>query len=290
VYPGHAVEGGRWLRETIALIPIVGVPAIAQLWTLDALAESAALTGEPERATGYADRLRAVLPGGFVAPRRSGTVWSLAATGARTDAAGRARAAARELRTAGSLLMAAWVLHDAARLGAARQVRDELAALVRRCQSPLVETLAANATALAAGDPDALDAAAATLAATGCELWAAESYSESARLHRVAGRAGAALAATSRAEALAAGCRSVATPLLAGPPAADPLTRREREVAELAAAGYADRDIAERLHLSSRTVHSHLYRAYRKLGVANRTALGELLGPRPYSVGKSAGR
>jgi DNA-binding CsgD family transcriptional regulator len=65
---------------------------------------------------------------------------------------------------------------------------------------------------------------------------------------------------------------------------------REREVAELAAAGYTDREIADRLHLSARTVESHLYRAYRKLGVGSRAALGEILGARPYGVGKRAGR
>jgi DNA-binding CsgD family transcriptional regulator len=53
----------------------------------------------------------------------------------------------------------------------------------------------------------------------------------------------------------------------------DPLTAREREVADLAARGLSDRDIAARLHLSERTVHSHLYRAYRKLGVTGRDQL-----------------
>jgi DNA-binding CsgD family transcriptional regulator len=57
------------------------------------------------------------------------------------------------------------------------------------------------------------------------------------------------------------------------PDVSDPLTAREREVADLAARGLGDRDIAERLHLSVRTVQSHLYRAYQKLGVQRRADL-----------------
>jgi DNA-binding CsgD family transcriptional regulator len=58
-----------------------------------------------------------------------------------------------------------------------------------------------------------------------------------------------------------------------------PLTTREREVAGLAARGLSDRDIATRLQVSLRTVHSHLHRAYRKLGVDGRDQLAAILGP-----------
>ncbi|WP_343308427.1 helix-turn-helix transcriptional regulator, partial [Streptomyces sp. SID5770] len=52
-----------------------------------------------------------------------------------------------------------------------------------------------------------------------------------------------------------------------------PLSRREREIAMQAAAGYTSKEIAVRLIVSSRTVDNHLYSVYRKLGVANRQAL-----------------
>ncbi|MFD8294435.1 LuxR C-terminal-related transcriptional regulator, partial [Streptomyces lavendulae] len=57
------------------------------------------------------------------------------------------------------------------------------------------------------------------------------------------------------------------------------LSVREREVAELAAAGLSSRQVAERLVLSTRTVDTHLGNAYRKLGVSSRVALARLLGP-----------
>jgi DNA-binding CsgD family transcriptional regulator len=45
------------------------------------------------------------------------------------------------------------------------------------------------------------------------------------------------------------------------------LTRRERQVAELAASGYTASQIATRLYIGVRTVETHLARGYRKLGV-----------------------
>jgi DNA-binding CsgD family transcriptional regulator len=50
------------------------------------------------------------------------------------------------------------------------------------------------------------------------------------------------------------------------------LTRREREVLDRLAWGKTDRDIADILGISPRTVHKHLQRIYEKLGVETRTA------------------
>jgi DNA-binding CsgD family transcriptional regulator len=66
------------------------------------------------------------------------------------------------------------------------------------------------------------------------------------------------------------------------PPAAVPvrqdgLTQREREVANLAAGGLSDREIAVQLVVSPRTVHTHLGRVYRKLGITGRRALTSAL-------------
>lgn len=52
------------------------------------------------------------------------------------------------------------------------------------------------------------------------------------------------------------------------------LTPSERSVAELAARGHSNREIADRLVLSVRTVESHLASAYRKLGIRSRVQLG----------------
>ena len=66
--------------------------------------------------------------------------------------------------------------------------------------------------------------------------------------------------------------------LLGMPQVAVPLTRREREIATLVAAGRTSRAVADQLHLSVRTVDNHLGRVYDKLGVSNRAQLAEALG------------
>jgi DNA-binding NarL/FixJ family response regulator len=52
-----------------------------------------------------------------------------------------------------------------------------------------------------------------------------------------------------------------------------PLTKRERQVAELVARGRSAREIASQLHIGRRTVETHVARAYAKLGVTSRVDL-----------------
>ena len=56
------------------------------------------------------------------------------------------------------------------------------------------------------------------------------------------------------------------------PPTLDELTAREVEVLRLVAEGLGDAEVARRLVVSPRTVHSHLRSIYRKLGVSSRSA------------------
>ncbi len=56
------------------------------------------------------------------------------------------------------------------------------------------------------------------------------------------------------------------------PPGGEALTGREREVLQWLSSGKTDRDIAQILAISPRTVHKHLQRIYEKLGVETRTA------------------
>lgn len=62
------------------------------------------------------------------------------------------------------------------------------------------------------------------------------------------------------------------------------LTKRERQVADLVAAGMNNQEIASTLVVSVRTVESHVYRIMRKLEVGSR----ELIGPRLAGVNGSA--
>ncbi|MFF3672006.1 helix-turn-helix transcriptional regulator [Microtetraspora malaysiensis] len=57
------------------------------------------------------------------------------------------------------------------------------------------------------------------------------------------------------------------------------LTAQELQIAELAASGLTNKQIAERLYLSHRTVGAHLYRIFPKLGVTSRAGLRDALSP-----------
>jgi DNA-binding CsgD family transcriptional regulator len=61
------------------------------------------------------------------------------------------------------------------------------------------------------------------------------------------------------------------------PDALGELTPQQRQIVRLASDGLTDREIGDRLFLSPRTVSSHLYRSYPKLGVASRHQLRDVI-------------
>jgi DNA-binding CsgD family transcriptional regulator len=71
------------------------------------------------------------------------------------------------------------------------------------------------------------------------------------------------------------------------------LTPQQRQIVRLASDGLSNRDIADRLFLSPRTVSSHLYRSYPKLGVAGRNQLRAVIarasGPTPADESPESG-
>lgn len=87
-------------------------------------------------------------------------------------------------------------------------------------------------------------------------------------------RLGAGLLADSAREELAASGARLRTEVLEGVGA---LTPSELRVAELAARGMSNREIAESLWVSRKTVEVHLGRAYAKLGIRSRSALASAL-------------
>ena len=57
----------------------------------------------------------------------------------------------------------------------------------------------------------------------------------------------------------------------------DQLTAQELQIAQLAAQGLSNRDIAQQLYLSHRTIGTHLYRIFPKLGITSRGELSSAL-------------
>ncbi|MEV6497104.1 LuxR family transcriptional regulator AbsR2 [Streptomyces prunicolor] len=160
---------------------------------------------------------------------------------------------------------AAYVLYDAVRLGAPERVAGRLAKLPG--DGPAV--LARHAEALVDGDGPALDKVAGELEQRGFLLFAAEAHAQAVRAHR---DPRAARMSRTRAVALARRCQGARTPALSGLVLGE-LTARQRQIVTLAAAGLSNRQIADRLTLSVRTVGNHLYSAYARLGASDRGAL-----------------
>ncbi|WP_406440599.1 LuxR family transcriptional regulator [Streptomyces sp. NBC_01613] len=159
-----------------------------------------------------------------------------------------------------SALDGALALYDAVRLGAPEKVVDRL---------PADGVFALHADALARGDGPALDRAAEALEERGFLLFAAEAHAQAARAHR---DPRAARTSRTRAVDLARRCQGARTPALSGLVLGE-LTARQRQIVTLAAAGLSNRQIAEQLTLSIRTVGNHLYSAYARLGASDRGAL-----------------
>ncbi|HEX8085486.1 MAG TPA: AAA family ATPase [Solirubrobacteraceae bacterium] len=84
-------------------------------------------------------------------------------------------------------------------------------------------------------------------------------------------RAGGALATARRAHAELEATGEKLRPLIAG--GVESLTPSERRIADLAAEGRSNRDIAQSLFLTVKTVETHLSNAYRKLGIRSRRDL-----------------
>ncbi|MFF7450265.1 MULTISPECIES: LuxR C-terminal-related transcriptional regulator [unclassified Streptomyces] len=131
------------------------------------------------------------------------------------------------------------------------------------------DVFALHADALARGDGAALDRVAERLEERGFVLFAAEARAQAAHAHR---DPSAARTSRTRAVALARRCQGARTPALSGLVLGE-LTARQRQIVTLAAAGLSNRQIAEKLTLSIRTVGNHLYSAYARLGAGGRGAL-----------------
>lgn len=187
-------------------------------------------------------------------------------------ALGAADAAARSQQHA----IEAMALHTAARFGD-HSVAGRLADLSARVDGRLVQTQSKHAVALAAHDGPGLDAVATEFEQIGALLSAADAAAQAASAHERGGDRRRLLESAATANRLAAACGGASTPALRHAAQPLPLTSREREIANLVAAGLSNRQIADRLTVSVRTVEGHLYRACIKMDVTDRESLGALM-------------
>jgi DNA-binding CsgD family transcriptional regulator len=286
---GQLATAVKYFRESVAVLENVYWPVVRQQ-SLAGLTEALALAGDADGAEEVLAQANAgpVELAAWISPRFTGSsAWVAVARGEVSRAVELFLAAAEMARANGQTGFEVLALHSAARMGEP-QVADRLVEMATWVQGPLVAAAARFASALAAGDGDALDAAAQRWEGLTMWLHAAESFAHASRAHALAGSPRRAAASAARAQAIldySDGPRPVGVTLTL---AAPNLTRREQEVARLAQSGLSSQAIAEQLFLSVRTVDSHLARIYHKLGIGGRRQLAALMDGRRQETAKAA--
>jgi DNA-binding NarL/FixJ family response regulator len=200
--------------------------------------------------------------------------------------AGRADEAVQSARAGVAWARAAGMIGDEAqgleawlRVEPSGEIADRLAELTALTDSKLVGALAQHARAIVASDPESLLGASERFAEMSAWWLAAEAAAEAASILDRRHEARAAKAAARTAARFVDRCEGMRVPTADVSSGPVRLTKREREIATLAATGRSSKEIAERMYLSQRTVENHLHHVYVKLGVTDRAALAAALAP-----------
>jgi DNA-binding CsgD family transcriptional regulator len=247
---GDLLSAVKILHEALAGVEKHGVTTGLHPASCFALAEAHAKLGQPVEAMSALSEARQCVPSDYLFMQTGlcqATGWALAASGSLAEAVAAVHEGAVEARDRGqpthelALLQAAVQWGDASGAARARELADALAL-------PLADAVAGHAESLLAGDGDGLLDAAARYRAIG-----------------------------DLAQELADQCGGLCTPALRTPVTALPLTGRQREIAELVAAGLSNRDIGDRLKMSVRTVEGHLLRACNRVGAGSRAELAAIM-------------
>ncbi|MFD4367404.1 LuxR C-terminal-related transcriptional regulator, partial [Rhodococcus sp. NPDC058521] len=202
--------------------------------------------------------------------------WVVAARGEHRESVSLARKAAGLARSGSMFGIEVLALHTAVRFGD-RSATGRLRRLGGQVDGIYGRTAAQHALCLQAGDGQGLDNAAREFETMGAVLVAADVSAQAASAHRVGGDRYRERLSASAAQRLAARCQGASTPALKTLGSRAYLTAREQVVASLIVAGMSNREIAERLTLSVRTVEGHIYRMFAKLDVDNRKELVDKL-------------
>lgn len=265
-------------REAVALFRDLGRPQF-MAFCLPYLTMALALSGQPgeaEKTLRALDELSTSDSFMGVDPMQA-RAWTAVAAGDLPRARELLEEAASVGGEIGDYAGRASALHGLARLGHARDVHVALAREADRIEGDLVRARAAHAQALARNDAEGLRRASAAFEEMTATLLAAEAAADAAVAWRRAGDRRRATAAERHARMLADRCEGAVTPALQAIEARALLSPAERDAAMLAAAGRSNKEIAEQLCLSVRTVEGRLQRAYTRLGVGSRSELAEAL-------------
>jgi DNA-binding CsgD family transcriptional regulator/tetratricopeptide (TPR) repeat protein len=281
---GRIADAIPALREGAAIMQLRD-PGMMLPWCLAALTQALSAADDTRGARTTLDRLEAAH---FEVARNIevevglARAWATTVAGQRSEGQVIALAVGDSHQADGRYALAALAYHDALRLGApVESVAPNLCAVASRTEGPVAAAMAHHVDALVQRDHKAMQAAAYEFERTGMLLHAAEAMAGASVLAAEEGLRASAGDLRVQASALAARCGTALTPLLepiSDRGALSSLTRKEQEVALMAARGMTKREIADSLCVSVRTVGNHINHVYGKLGVATRAELRAVLG------------
>jgi DNA-binding CsgD family transcriptional regulator len=285
---GAVAEAARLVHEAVAGVQTHYVTTGLRPASYFALAEAHAKLGQPDDANGAVAAARSCVPADFLFMHTGLSLaegWATAASGRLGEAVKSVAEAARLARDRGqpthelACIQAAAQWGDAAQAARARELADALSL-------PLADAVASHAGALAACDGEGLLAASAAYRRIGDRVAAADAAAQASVVFDQDQHHRRGLYAAALARELADECGGLHTPALHTPTGLK-LSGRQRDVVELVVAGLSNRDIAEKLVMSVRTVEGHVYRACQRVGAQSREQLASIVRSGPCGPPKS---
>lgn len=275
---GAVADAARLVHEAVAGVERHSVTTGLRPASYFALAEAHAKLGQAAEANDAVAEARSCVPPEFLFMHTGLSLaggWALAASGCLGEAVANAREAARLARERGQ------PTHELACIQAAAQWGDASGAarareLAEALSLPLADAVALHAEALLAGNGEGLLAAAAAYRGIGDRAVAADAAAQASAAFVEGQQHKRGLYAAALAGELADECGGLSTPALRTP-AGLKLSGRQRDVIELVVTGLSNRQIAEKLVMSVRTVEGHIYRACQRVGAQSREELASII-------------
>lgn len=247
----------------------------------DHLAAVLAMSGKVQACTillDRADELARPWLGALDAWNGSTHAWLAAAVGDSATAIGHILDLADQAASRGQLGWATVTLHQAVRLGEASCVVGRVEELSTKTSGRVARLYLEHATSLSRHDGTHVLGVATRFGGLGMKLLAAEAAAQAHTCLLEAGDARGAAIAQQCSLRWAQECVGAATPALRQCADTSELTAREVQIAHIAAAGTTNRDIADQLGISPRTVENILHHVYEKTHLQGRGDLPAFLG------------
>src|SRR5262249_39149513 len=252
---GAVAEAARLVHEALAGVQRHAITTGLRAASYFALAEAHAKLGQASEANDAVAEARSCVPPDFLFMHTGYSLaggWAMAASGRLSQAVAGVQQAAQLARDRSqpthelACIQAAAQWGDASQAARARELAEALSL-------PLADAVALHAEALLAGDGEGLLAASAKYRGIGDRAAAADAAAQASVAFDESQQHRRGLYAAALARELADECGGLRTPALRTP-AGLKLSGRQRDVVELVVAGLSNREIAEKLVMSVRTV------------------------------------